>query len=318
MTADLAPATKPTMYFIGVSTRHSSIHRVLPAWADKLQLGDCELRGLDFPLDDCAGNFRAAVEFIRRDPLSMGALVTTHKVDLFAAAADLFDVIDPLARELGEISSLYKRKGRLYGRAVDPWSAGAALAAFLPEGHWRQEAEVLILGAGGAGCALAWHLSQPGQGGGRPKRIHVADRRSLRLDHLRRLHTTWSDAPPLECHDVLQPEATDRLLANLLPGSLVVNATGMGKDVPGSPLTDAAVFPEGGWVWDFNYRGDLRFLDQARAQKRLRALKGIEDGWVYFLHGWLRVIADVFDRTLPERGPAFEELGGIARRVSSA
>ena len=52
MPRDFTPTTKPTMYFIGVTTGHSSINRVFPRWADRLGLGDCELRGLDFPLSD--------------------------------------------------------------------------------------------------------------------------------------------------------------------------------------------------------------------------------------------------------------------------
>ena len=64
-------------------------------------------------------------------------------------------------------------------------------------------------------------------------------------------------------------------------------------------------------VWEFNYRGELVFLEQARAQQVARNLQ-IEDGWTYFLHGWTRVIADVFDRDIPIRGPVFDELGQIA------
>lgn len=46
-------------------------------------------------------------------------------------------------------------------------------------------------------------------------------------------------------------------------------------------------------AWDFNYRGLLEFLDQAKAQEKTKNLK-IEDGWVYFIHGWTRMIAEVF------------------------
>ena len=38
----------------------------------------------------------------------------------------------------------------------------------------------------------------------------------------------------------------------------------------------------------------------------------IEDGWTYFLHGWTRVIAEVFQIEIPVRGSRFEELGRIA------
>ena len=98
MTQHFQPATRPTMYFIGVTTSRSSINAVFPRWAERLQLGTCELRGIDFPLHDRPERYRAAVAFIKEDPLSLGALVTTHKIDLFAATADQFDVLDPLTR----------------------------------------------------------------------------------------------------------------------------------------------------------------------------------------------------------------------------
>jgi shikimate 5-dehydrogenase len=100
----------------------------------------------------------------------------------------------------------------------------------------------------------------------------------------------------------------------LRPGSLVINATGLGKDAPGSPLTDAAVFPENGIAWDFNYRGDLVFLKQARAQQTQRNIR-IEDGWAYFIHGWTRVIAEVFHIDIPTASAAFDELSQIAARL---
>jgi shikimate dehydrogenase len=45
----------------------------------------------------------------------------------------------------------------------------------------------------------------------------------------------------------------DELMAILPPGSLVINATGMGKDRPGSPISDNGLFPERGIVWELNY-----------------------------------------------------------------
>ena len=103
----------------------------------------------------------------------------------------------------------------------------------------------------------------------------------------------------------------DELLASLRPGSLVINATGLGKDAPGSPLTDAARFPLNGLAWEFNYRGDLGFLRQARAQQTSRKLH-IEDGWIYFIHGWTSVIAEVFHIDIAVSGPQFDELARIA------
>jgi hypothetical protein len=45
-------------------------------------------------------------------------------------------------------------------------------------------------------------------------------------------------------------------------------------------------------AWEFNYRGELDFLHQALAQQRARRLV-VEDGWLYFLHGWTQVVAQV-------------------------
>jgi shikimate 5-dehydrogenase len=305
-------ATKPTMYFIGVTTGKSSINRVFPRWAERLSLGDCELRGMDFPIHAEPERYRDAVEAIKDDPLARGALVTTHKIDLCAACRDQFDVLEPLSATMGEVSSLYKRDEKLHARAVDPWTAGYALDSFLPANHWRETgAEALILGAGGSAISLAWHLSKAEHGANHPARIHVANRTIRRLEHLRDLHSDWKTQAPLATHHVPRPEASDALLAKLSPGSLVVNATGLGKDAPGSPLTSAALFPERSLVWEFNYRGDLIFLQQARSQEKSRQLH-IEDGWTYFLHGWTRVISDVFETQIPTSGPLFNELSQIA------
>ncbi len=299
------------MYFIGVTTAQSSINAVFPRWAQQLELGPCALRGVDFPLGAAPERYRAAVEFIKRDPLSLGALITTHKIDLFAACRDLFDELDPLAKSLGEVSSIYKRSARLHGRAVDPWAMGYALEAFFLRECWRHGGDVLILGAGGAGTALVWDLNRAEHGADRPTRVFVGDRSTERLAKLVALHEAWPKRFELLPQLTARSEDADQMVAALAPGSLVVNATGMGKDRPGSPLTSAALFPREGAAWELNYRGELEFLAQARAQADARGLT-VTDGWVCFLHGWTRIIADVFDRDIPTTGPVFEELGRIA------
>jgi shikimate 5-dehydrogenase len=86
----------------------------------------------------------------------------------------------------------------------------------------------------------------------------------------------------------------------------------MGKDIPGSPLTDAGVFPNKGIAWEFNYRGELDFMHQALRQVEARNLT-VEDGWVYFLHGWSQVIAEVLQIELTEE--MFKELDQTASTV---
>ena len=307
-----AEADRPTMYFIGVTTGKSSIMRVFPEWAKYLGLGDCVLRGVDFRQHDEPRRYREIVEHIKADALSLGALVTTHKIDLLHACRDQFDELDEYAELMGEISSISKDEGRLVGHAKDPITSGLALDAFLPERHWeRTAAEAFVMGAGGSSIAVTWHMMRADHGANRPSKIIVANRSTPRLVEIERLHKTFDPDFPTEYHHTPAPDLSDAIVSHLAPGSLVVNATGLGKDAPGSPITDAAVFPQDGLAWEFNYRGDLVFLDQARAQKDARNLH-VEDGWLYFVHGWTRVIAEVFHVDIPTSGPDFDELSRIA------
>ena len=305
----MRPAKRPTLTFIGVSTGSSSIMRVFPSWAAFLGLKDAAITGIDLPLHAEPARYREAVAFLKSDPLSLGALVTTHKIDLFAAARDLFDKIDPLAALMEETSCLSKRGGQFICHAKDPLTSGLSLDGFLPKDHFAQtQAEVFVMGAGGSAIAMTWHLMRRSRGADVPSRIIVSDRDPARLAAIRRIHAKVESNVPCEYIDA---GANDAVLSGLPPGSLVVNATGLGKDRPGSPITDAAQFPERAIAWELNYRGDLVFLQQARAQQQKRALQ-VEDGWIYFLHGWTRIIAEVFDIEIPTAGPVFEEISRIA------
>lgn len=305
-------AERPTLYFIGVTTTHSSIMTVFPEWAKYLEFGDCMMRGVDLKQHDEPRRYREIVEHIKTDELSLGALVTTHKIDLLKAARDPFDEIDEYAELMGEISCISKRDGRLIAHAKDPITSGLALEAFLPQGHWETTGgEAFLMGAGGSTIASTWYMMRRDHGANRPSKIIIANRSAPRLEEIERLHQEFDSGIPTEYHHTPRPELSDEIMKRLKPHSLVVNATGLGKDWPGSPITNAAEFPQGGLVWEFNYRGDLLFLDQARAQREAKGLR-IEDGWLYFIHGWTRVIAEVFHVDIPVRGPVFDEICRIA------
>jgi shikimate 5-dehydrogenase len=309
----LKTARRPTMYFIGVTTRQSMIMRVFPRWVRHLGLGPCRIRGIDLALHDSPERYREVVRFIKGDPLSVGALITTHKIDLLRACRDSFDGLDPFAELLGEVSCISKDGGRLLGAATDPVSSGLALEGFLPKGHWENtRADAFLMGAGGSSMALSTHLLARERGADRPARIFVSNRSAQRLEEMREVHSTIAAGVPVQYVLTPRPEDNDAVLPRLAPGSMVVNGTGLGKDAPGSPLTNEAVFPEGSYVWDFNYRGDLVFLSQARTQEPARGLH-VEDGWRYFVHGWTRGIAVVFHRDIPAAGPGFDELSRLAR-----
>ncbi len=142
MTRTYLSPPAPTFYFVGVTTARSSARRVFPVWMRTLGRQDVQLEGLDFPLHDAPANYRACVEFMKSEPLALGGLVTTHKIDLFDAAHDLFDEIQPDAAALGEVSAIAKRthghNTHLVGYASDPVSGGASLDAMLGGGYFRR------------------------------------------------------------------------------------------------------------------------------------------------------------------------------------
>ena len=224
----------------------------------------------------------------------MGALVTTHKIDLYNACKDLFEYLDPFALKLGEISSISKKDGKLCGHAKDPISSGLALEHFVPENYWKEHGgDTFLMGAGGAALAMSLYFGQEKSGDDIPKKIIISNRSLPRLESAKKILEGLNPAIEFEYLHTPSPEDNDRILASLKPHSLIVNATGLGKDAPGSPLTERCSFPKDSLVWEINYRGELVFMEQAKAQEKEKNLY-IEDGWIYFIHGWTQVVAEVF------------------------
>jgi len=310
MSMEFVSTPVPTIHFIGVSTKQSSIMRVFPEWAKELGLGEVAINGIDLALHAAPDQYQQVVAFIRDDVNSNGALVTTHKIDLFQAAHQLFDELDWFAASMHEVSSISKGEGKLIGQAKDPVSAGRTLTGMIPPGFWTGEGgDVFCMGCGGAGVAITWFLLLGDHRLGRPKRVIVSDVSAERLAHLEKL----VDTTALEIELVRNSKDNDRILEGLGEGSLVINATGLGKDRPGSPITDDGRIPQRGIVWELNYRGALDFFHQANRAAAERALT-VRDGWDYFVHGWSCVIADVFHVDIPNE--RVSKLADIAARVS--
>ena len=314
----LEKATQPTMYFIGVTTGSSSIMKVFPEWAQALGLKNTVMKGIDIEIHAEPQVYRDVVEFIKKDPLSMGALVTTHKIDLFNASKDMFEYLDPYAQMFGELSSISKRGDKLCGHAKDPISSGLSLEQFVPKNYWKdhRDAGVMIMGAGGSAIAMCSYLLRKEFAGNYPSKIVVANRSKPRLDEIEKINKEQLDPGGVVFEYYLTPDAgqNDEVMAKMGPGSLIINATGLGKDRPGSPLTNDAVFPMNALVWEINYRGDLLFMHQAIAQKEKRNLY-IEDGWKYFIFGWTQVIGEVFDVAI--EGEVLDELDKIAAKFNA-
>lgn len=303
----------PTFYFIGVTTGKSSIMKVFPLWMKVLGREDVIMEGVDCKIHDDPEVYRKAVAQIKYDPLSLGSLVTTHKIDLLTAARDMFDYLDPYALITGEVSSISKLNGRLEGHAKDPITSGASLDAIIEKGYFgRTHGDVLSFGAGGSAIATLLHLINKKDKGDRPKKFTFVNRSQTRLDHAREMVGGLKTDIEIEYICNSDPAVNDRIMEKFPPFSIIINATGMGKDTPGSPITWEGKFPMNSISWEFNYRGELDYLHQSLAQVESRKVK-VEDGWIYFVHGWTQVVAQVlhFDLT-----PAlFDKLNEAASTV---
>ena len=282
--------------FIGRATGGSGVHAAFPTWARALELGNVVLRGVDVPPDVQPGAWRELLAEMRDNPRVRGAVVTDHKLRLFRACTDLLDEREPTVELMSEINSLRFEDGRVTAFARDVLALGSVLGrAPLPS----SPPAVVCLGAGGAATALllATTLDVPATTtSGTPApaldvpALTFVDRDPAALAALESVMERLPvDPAAVRTVTAATPAACAEVVATAPAGTLVVNATGLGKLGPGSPLPDGTSFPPGAVAWDFNYRGPLTFLAQARA-----AGAPTVDGRDYFLAGWACALAGVF------------------------
>ena len=245
------------------------------------------ISGIDIPLNASKNDYVSALTQMVNDQNCHGALVTTHKLALYQYAKSLFTEFDDFANTCGEISCVKINKSVVSGFAKDPISAGLAINDFLPNDFFDSQNEVILIGDGGAATAIAWYLSGISQP---PVKIHVIGRDLSRLQHLLSVVSSRS----IKVEISLSSPDVFRKIALLDKQLLIINATGMGKDLPGSPWPDGLLFPKNSFLWELNYRGSLEFYHQGKSQEKERNLT-ITDGWRYFIYGWTQVISEVFD-----------------------
>ncbi|PZF80837.1 shikimate dehydrogenase [Jiangella anatolica] len=274
--------------FVGVATGGSRSHDAFPAWAATLSRPDWTLRGLDLPPTTPAPAYVELVEAIAANPRVAGAVVTSHKLRLHRAATGRFRRTDALTTLMHEVNTLVRAGDGVDAHARDPLALAAVLRDRPAPG------DVVVYGAGGAGTALLLALTldveatlaagAPVRGG--RHRVTVLDTDEAALAALRTTAERCGVTDRLTLLDARTP-------APIPPRALVVNATGLGKDRPGSPLPPGAVLPATATAWDFNYRGDLTFLADARASGVAAV-----DGWDYFVAGWGAALTAIAGRPL--------------------
>jgi shikimate dehydrogenase len=273
--------------FVGVDTPRSRALAAVPHWSTCFG-SPLHVRPIDVPLGAGRDVYRRIVDELTGDPHAAGAVITGHKVAMYAAAADRCTYIAPDAQRLRECTVLASRPDGMAAYATDVRSMGAEVDRI-----WAATAApVVCLGAGGSAAALCLHLLRRRPA---PRTIVVCERDPDRAAEFVELFTTTA-APPqgVELRVETGASTWDDVVATMPAGVLVVNATGLGKTDHCSPLSSAAVFPRHATVWDLNYRGPLSFLVRARAQAEYLALD-VHDGWHLFALGWLAALGAVLD-----------------------
>ena len=246
-------------WFIGVTTGQSMIMRLLPIWAEVLGIQGTRMHGVDLLPGVKGQEIRETVNELRTNPDVLGALVTTHKLTVWEEASDLFAKVDEHATRLQELSCISKDKnGKLIGHAKDPINSCKAMESLLGKNHWEShpKAEAMVLGCGGSGTAIIEQLLF-GEEGNDPQKITGLEYNRGRLEKVR---NDFSNTKKLILEES-EPsgETAAGIMTRLPPNSLIVNATGMGKDLPGYPVPKSIDFPEQVIVWELNYRGSLEF-----------------------------------------------------------
>src|SRR3984957_14182065 len=271
------------VYFLGVRTGGSASHKAFPAWMQAIDWS-ATLIGVDIPLNSDCVRYSKFLYRMKNDPHCAGAQVTSHKVRVFECLADDLDSVDDDARSLGEVGALSLSRGELTGFSPDMIALSSELTQMLTRESLRpRPREVIILGGGGAGRAVA--LTSARFGGELVPKIPITESDSeIEADLETRLLASLTSAGRARL-EIRAGAENDEIVSNAPEGSLIVNATGRGKDTVGSPVSAKAVFPVKSIAWDLNYRGDLRFLRQALAQRHSSGVRAV-DGWDYFLRNW--------------------------------
>jgi shikimate dehydrogenase len=284
-----------TIWFVGVRTQGSAALSAFPGWMGVLR-EDIRLQGVDLPLDTDAQGYRDLLRRLRSRSDVVGVVITGHKARLFESAGSELDSLDRFARLCREVSVVRRDGGQLVGCAVEPRSVKATLARMLEPGHWGATGgELLIFGAGGTAAALLACLYDPLTAPRDvPGVVHLIDIDAARAKALQESVLTWRTGVSVR---VPHPSLATETLIALPASSLIVNATGLGKDQPGSPVPLPAPWPNRAIVWELNYRGQLPMLTDARAATRRRSLE-VYDGWTLFIQGWSEALGTILRHNL--------------------
>jgi shikimate dehydrogenase len=285
--------SRRTLIFVGPSASRSRIHSLCPALSRVLG-EDLVVASADMPANQAPTAYTSLLlDVLSRDEVA-GGVVTNHKLQFFDAFLQLGFPVSSIGKKLGVVSVFRRVGNRFYGTAEEPYAVLPAIDKICRCRCMDYFREIVIFGAGGAGRAITYaaaaHSSRYGV-----DRITVTDCDLHRIDGFRHLTCCGN---LIDLH-VARTHVNDRLLREAARGALVVNATGLGKDASGSPISDHVDFPADSAAWDLNYRGSLDFLRQAKSQPS-RCHVSCHDGFDFFLFDWLEILSFIFRLNLAE------------------
>lgn len=157
------------------------------------------------------------------------------------------DEVDALARKIGAVNTVVRRDGKWVGSNTDMYGFMENLKAFLPS--WQPlDANVLMVGAGGAARACAFGLKQAGV-----KNLTIVNR-------------SFERAAQLAEELGVNSDAWENLNTHVATANLVVNTTSLGMVGQPQLEIDLSTLPAGAAVYDIVYNPLYTpLLQQAKA-----------------------------------------------------
>lgn len=269
--------------FLGVSTKNSSVNKTFPYWMKEID-SNAALYGMDLSLNSPRKSYLEFIE-MATCPDVVGALITSHKTDVFRHGQSFFSDISQDATELKEISSIRHNTstGELFAHNTDIVGSRRALAELTTKNErWLNgDGNITILGAGGACLSLLKALERYQNFSGK---IFLTEKSLDRISEIKDI------LDRLNLNIIIEPsENTEDVIRSSGAAPLVINATGVGKDIQGSPISNIDCIGREATVWELNYRGDLTLLNDLRETISSNNLI-IQDGWDFFVDGWMNNI----------------------------
>lgn len=249
----MSTSPKLRIGLIGADIATSMSPALHTAEADALGIADYRYELIDLPAD---ADPQAAMRTAVADGFTGFNVTHPFKQVIMGALDGLSDS----ARILGAVNTIVVCDGKLFGHNTDHTGFGTALATGLPGAVLDR---VLLVGAGGAGSAVAFALAHAGVG-----------------------HLTIGDVDPARAADlavrvaesvpttVATGRGVDDLSGVIADADGVVNATPIGMvGHPGTPIPTTALRPEL-WVADIIYRPLRTELISAAERSGCRVLDG--------------------------------------------